>query len=284
LELRKEIHAVIEVIWINEIMPEEWHTAIICPIHKKGDKLQCSNYRGRSLLNVCYKILTNILHKRLEPYAQEILGDYQCGFRRERSTTDQLFTLRLVLEKAYEFVIDLHSLFNDFKQAYDTVDRKYIFEVLKEFGIPKKLVNLIKMTLIDSNCRVKIQGQLSTIFKVAVGLRQGDALSAILFNIVLEKAIRNIEINPNGTIFNRTRQYLAYVDDVVILGRSVRATEEMLARLKHTALKAGLVINESETKYSVFQKDVYTRLIFRIIMCILLFWDIPYMRIMRNEM
>jgi sorting nexin-29 len=88
------------------------------------------------------------------------------------------------------------------------------------------------MTLTDSSCRVKIQGQKSSIFKVKVGFRQGDALSAILFNIVLEKAIRNSEISPNGTIFNRTRQYLAYVDDVVILGRSVTATEEVLAQFK----------------------------------------------------
>jgi hypothetical protein len=129
------------------------------------------------------------------------------------------------------------------------VDRKYLFEVLKEFGIPKKLVNLIKMALIESNCRVKIQGQLSSNFKVKVGLRQGDALSTILFNIVLEKVIRNIEINPNGTIFNRTRQYLAHVDEVVILGISVRATEEVLAQIRYAALKAGLVINESKTKY-----------------------------------
>jgi sorting nexin-29 len=122
---------------------------------------------------------TNILHKRLEPYAEETLGDYQCGFRTGRSTTNQLFTLRLVLEKAHEFGIDLHLLFIAFKQACDTVDRKYLFEVLKEFGIPKKLVNLIKMTLKDSTCRVKIQGQLSSIFKVKVGFWQGDALPTI---------------------------------------------------------------------------------------------------------
>jgi hypothetical protein len=69
-----------------------------------------------------------------------------------------------VLDEAFKFGIDLHLLFIDFKQAYDTVDRKYLFEVLKEFGIPKKLVTLIKMTLMDCNCRVKIQGQLSSIF------------------------------------------------------------------------------------------------------------------------
>jgi hypothetical protein len=72
------------------------------------------------------------------------------------------------------------------------------------------------MTLMDSSYRVKFQGQLSIFLKVKVGLRQGDALYAIVFNIVLDRAIRNTEINPNGTIFNRRRQYLAYADDGVI--------------------------------------------------------------------
>jgi sorting nexin-29 len=177
------------------------------PNPQESDKLQCSNYRGISLLNVCYKMLTNTLHKRLEPYSEEILGDYQCGFRRGRSTTGQLFTLRLELEKAYEFGIDLHSLFIDFKQAYDTVNRTYLFEALKEFGINNKLVNLIKMTLIYTNCRVKIQGKLSSIFKVKVGLRQGDALSTILFNIVLEKA-KEIYVNNPFSLFTHFIQFL----------------------------------------------------------------------------
>ena len=81
-KLREEIHAPIEVIWTLGKKPENWQTAIMCPIPKKGDKLQCSNYRGISILNVCYKVLTNILHRWLVPYTQEILGDYQCGFRK----------------------------------------------------------------------------------------------------------------------------------------------------------------------------------------------------------
>jgi hypothetical protein len=56
------------------------------------------------------------MHKQLEPYAEEISGDCQCGFRRGRSTTDQLLTLRPVLEKAYEFGIDLHLLLIDFNK------------------------------------------------------------------------------------------------------------------------------------------------------------------------
>jgi len=62
-------------------MPEERSMRIIQPMYKKGDKLECSNYRATPLLNVTYKVLSGILHNRLTVYAEEILGEYQCGFR-----------------------------------------------------------------------------------------------------------------------------------------------------------------------------------------------------------
>jgi hypothetical protein len=69
------------------------------PIYKKGDKTDCSNYRGISLLSTENKILSNILLSRLTPYVDEIVGDHHCGFRRNRSTTDQIFCIRQILEK-----------------------------------------------------------------------------------------------------------------------------------------------------------------------------------------
>jgi hypothetical protein len=77
-------------VWNKEELPEEWKESIIVPIHKKGDKTDCSNYRGISLLPTTYKILSNILLSRSIPYAEEIIGDHQCGFRRNRSTTDHI--------------------------------------------------------------------------------------------------------------------------------------------------------------------------------------------------
>jgi hypothetical protein len=64
----------------KEELPEEWKEWIIIPIHKKGDKTDCNNYRGISLLPTTYKILSNIMLSRLIPYGQEIMGDHQCGF------------------------------------------------------------------------------------------------------------------------------------------------------------------------------------------------------------
>jgi hypothetical protein len=78
--IRSEIHKLIISIWNKEELPEEWKELLIVPIYKKGDKTDCSSYRGISLLSPAYKILSNILLSRLTPYVEEIIGDHQCGF------------------------------------------------------------------------------------------------------------------------------------------------------------------------------------------------------------
>jgi hypothetical protein len=80
-------------------LPDQCMESINVPIHKKGDTTDCNNYRGISLLSTSYKILPNILLSRLGPYTDEIIGDHQCGFRLNRSTTDQIFCIRQTLEK-----------------------------------------------------------------------------------------------------------------------------------------------------------------------------------------
>jgi hypothetical protein len=80
--LWRRTYKIIVSVWKKEEMPHDWQTAKICPVYKKGHILNCSNYRGISLLNVVYKIFTNTLAIYLEVYTEEILGDYQCGFRK----------------------------------------------------------------------------------------------------------------------------------------------------------------------------------------------------------
>jgi hypothetical protein len=72
---------------------------LICPLHKKGDKLNCNNYRGISLLNSAYKVMAYVVLDRFKQLSETIIGDYQCGYRPNRSTSDQAFTLRMILEK-----------------------------------------------------------------------------------------------------------------------------------------------------------------------------------------
>jgi hypothetical protein len=80
--LYSEMHKLICSMWNKEELPQQWKESIIIPIHKKGDTTDCNNYRGISLLSTAYKILSDILLARLNPYVNEFIVDHQCGFRR----------------------------------------------------------------------------------------------------------------------------------------------------------------------------------------------------------
>jgi hypothetical protein len=81
---------------------------IIVPIYKKGDKTDCSNYRRMSIFSTTYKILSDFLPSKLIPYAQEIIGNHQCVFRRNRSTTDHIFLILSILEKKWKYNEAVH--------------------------------------------------------------------------------------------------------------------------------------------------------------------------------
>ena len=86
--------------------------------------------------------------------------------------------------KKREYNEALHQLFIDFKKAYDSVRREALYNILMEFGIPKKLISLIKMCLTETYSRVRVGKNLSEKFPIRNGLKQGDALSPLLFNLL----------------------------------------------------------------------------------------------------
>lgn len=249
--LRQAIHDIIVHVWEHEEMPEDWRKGIICPIHKKGDVTTCSNYRGITLLSTAYKILSSILQDRITPYAKTIIGQYQCGFIPGKSTTDQIFTLRQAMEKCLEFNIPTYHLFIDFKAAYDSIARVELYKAMREFGIPNKLTRLCRLTMTNVTSQVKIAGLLSRPINIFNGLRQGDGLACLLFNLALEKAIRDSGTATRGTIVNRSSQLLAYADDIDIIGRTEQAVHDSFIQIEQAAQNLGLHISEGKTKYMV---------------------------------
>lgn len=145
ITLMVNLKQLINKIWREETIPKAWQVSILCLMYKKGDVMNCLNYRGISLLNTTYKVLSNIILNRLKPYSKEIVGEYQAGFTAGKSTTDQIHVIKQITEKSHELDKDVYLLFVDFKQAYDSIARSTLCNVMAQLGIPAKLVRKLKV-------------------------------------------------------------------------------------------------------------------------------------------
>ena len=112
----------------------------------------------------------------MTPYANGIIGKYQCDFRRNRSTFDHICSIRQILEKEWEYNKDVCQLFIDFEKVYDSIKK----DTLIRFGVPKKLVRLIKTCLDVTQSKVRIGNYLSSSFLIENGLKQGDSYLILL--------------------------------------------------------------------------------------------------------
>ena len=101
-EVGVEMHRLIVKACEQEELPDEWKLGVIHPVYKKGDRLDCSNFRAITILNAAYKILSQILLCRLAPLTTNFVSSYQAGFVGDKSTTVQVFTLQLIHQKCRE--------------------------------------------------------------------------------------------------------------------------------------------------------------------------------------
>ena len=189
-EMVKALHEMIADVWETEAIPKTWEEGCLTVLHKSGDKNDCGNYRGITLLSVGYKVLANLLFRNLVNICDTQLGDYQAGFRRNKSTSDHIFTIRQILEKYREYNKDNYHLFIDFKQAYDSVHRHSVWNILAQYNVPSKMIRLVKACYKNSRASVIVNGNRTEPFDIQGGLRQGCPLSTLLFNVTLDWVMR----------------------------------------------------------------------------------------------
>jgi sorting nexin-29 len=183
-----------------------------------------------------------VLNEKLKEYAEKILGQYQCGFRPNRSTTDQIFIMRQMLEKHIEHDSDLYMLFVNLKQVFDSVNRKKLTEVMNKMRISHKIIRMVEMTMNHTKARVKIGNKLCETFEFSVGVKQEDGLSAVLFILEMHKSVNKID--QRGSICTKSSQICAYADDIVIVTRSKWRLIQVYEELEKEAEEMGLIINE----------------------------------------
>jgi hypothetical protein len=120
-KLLNRIYELVRQTWEEKSIPEKWKETIIAPIHKRGDRARCENYRGIALGHAAYKILLNIILGKIKPYIEKIKEDYQNRFRDGRSVIDNISALKIINEKIWVYNQSIQYLFIDLKRAYDFI-------------------------------------------------------------------------------------------------------------------------------------------------------------------
>jgi hypothetical protein len=146
-------------------------------------------------------------------------------------------------KKKWDYNETVHQLFVGFKKAYDSVRRDVLYSILMGFGIPMKLVRLFKICLNETYSKVRIGKHFSDSCPVQNGLKQGDALSPLLFNVALDYAIRKVQENQVGLKLSGTHQLLVYADDVNLLGGNINTMNKNAETLIAASKEVGLEVN-----------------------------------------
>ena len=237
------------------------------PFPKKGDRRLAKNYRDIILTSIAAKIYNALLRNRIEPKIDNILWKNQNGFRRNRSTTSQILTIRRILEGIRtKKKLQATLLFVDFTKAFDFIHRGKMEQILLAYGLPKETVATI--TILYRNTKVKVSSpdRDTEYFDIVAGVLQVDTRAPYLFIICLDYMLRTSidKIKENGfeLIKKRSRRYPAktitdadYADDIAILANSPNQAEALLHSLERAAAGIGLHVNAHKTEYMCFNQS-----------------------------
>ena len=177
-------------IWQTGAWPTSWTQPLVITLPKKGNLQQCQNYRTISLISHASKVMMKILLNRLKPQAEQIIAEEQAGFRPGRSTTEQIFNLRILCERYLQHQQDLFHVFVDFKKAFDRVWHAALWSTMKLYNINVNFIKVIESLYSKATSAVYYSGSVGEWFRTTAGVRQGCLLSPTLFKIFLERPWR----------------------------------------------------------------------------------------------
>ena len=251
-ETPRRLMCIVREIWESETIPEAWKTGLIAKLTKKGDLGECNNWRGITLLPITSKIFSKIIHTRLAETLDEFIRQEQAGFRPGHSCSDHIFTLRQILEQSKEWNVPLYANLVDFEKAFDSIHRDSLWKILRHYGIPSKLVNVIKMLYSDFKCQVICNTALTDDFSVTTGVKQGCILSPFLFILGMDWVLK--QVTGSGTrgirwTLTSVLEDLDYADDIVLLAHRYQDMQAKTNFLATAARSLGFKFNTEKTRH-----------------------------------
>jgi len=140
--------------------------SVVITLPKVTGATECADHRTIALISHASKILLRILLQRTEKVAEEQFAEEQMGFRKRVGTRDQIFNLRIIMEKAHEFNVPLYIAFIDYKKAFDSVRHSTLWNVLRKLCVNGRVVDLLSNLYSRQEAAVRVEDELTEWFSI----------------------------------------------------------------------------------------------------------------------
>jgi hypothetical protein len=186
-EARDALLEIIHHYWNGLDNNPEWNQALLCIIYKKkGKHNNLNNYMGVYLQDLIARYVSSIIiSSRLIKMLKEHGIEEQLGCQPLRGCRDELFIVRSVLQLRHKHMLPTWALFVDLVKAFDTIDREVMFQILAKFGIPESMIYVIQRLFNENKIKLSMGTEKGSA-KNTIGVKQGDAMAAVLFIIVMQ--------------------------------------------------------------------------------------------------
>ena len=250
--MRESLALLFEACRVAEYIPQEWHKVNIVPIHKKGDKLVRSNYRGVSLLSCVYKLYARILKQRLASFLEPQIAEEQAGFSPGKGCDDNLCIMTEVMERKIANREHLFVALVDMRAAFDTVWRDGLWHKLSNMNVPHQMVRILQDIYSHGEFSVVVNGEQGSDETAATaGVVQGDVLSPDLFKAFINDlpefmrsaGCTGVEVSELKRII-----LLMFADDILLWGDSQEELQLQLNTLRDYCCKWQLEVSVPKTK------------------------------------
>ena len=248
-ELVSELLEIVFNQLLKKRITKRWKQGYInwIPKEENADPKDISKWRPITLLNLEWKLFTSIVKDELENAATNIIGKYQIGFVKERWIHENLFIMNRIITGYQEKKKKGFAITTDFHKAYDSILHEAIIKrVNKLYG--GEWASLINNIIVEGESQV-IWGGIIYPSKIEInrGVRQGDSLSPLLFNIVMGKLLTKMDkIKTNGNYWEKVK-YIAFADDLVCFCKSIDEVKERLNTIIKVSASVGLSLNVNKS-------------------------------------
>ena len=249
--LSQPISELVNLSFTNGVFPKILKTASVTPIHKKGDKLECNNYRPISILSNISKLIEKLMHLRLYLFLEQnqVLYKLQFGFRNKHSTNLALIEITEKIRKACDEGLYACGIYLDFQKAFDTVNHSILLSKLEHYGIRGTTNNWFRSFICDRLQFTTINGQNSNQNKITHGVPQGSVLGPLLFIIFindLHKAVQHSNVH-----------HFADDTNLLLINKSLKKIKKLvnhdLKLITHWLRANKISLNANKTEIVIFR-------------------------------